>query len=106
MEVLETMTYDVTGGIARITLNRPERGNGITGAMPGELTDCVERADCDPEVHVMALSGNGQGTPFSTAPPSPVSNRRSANGMNHSEITGLALSRDKWYPTELKLSKN
>ena len=27
---LTTMTYAVTGRIARITLNRPERGNGIT----------------------------------------------------------------------------
>ena len=61
METLETMTYEVTGRIARITLNRPDRGNGITGAMSRELADCVERADCDPEVHVMALSGNGKG---------------------------------------------
>lgn len=61
METLETMTYEVTGRIARITLNRPDRGNGITGAMSRELADCVERADCDSEVHVMALSGNGKG---------------------------------------------
>ncbi|MEE9556001.1 MAG: crotonase/enoyl-CoA hydratase family protein [Candidatus Adiutricales bacterium] len=61
METLETMTYEITGRIARITLNRPDRGNGITGAMSRELADCVERADCDPEVHVMALSGNGKG---------------------------------------------
>ena len=45
METLETMTYEVTGRIARITLNRPDRGNGITGAMSRELADCVERAD-------------------------------------------------------------
>jgi enoyl-CoA hydratase len=42
-------------------LNRPERGNGITLAMPRELADCVERADLDPAVHVIALSGNGKG---------------------------------------------
>jgi enoyl-CoA hydratase/carnithine racemase len=30
MDELETLTYEVTGRIARITLNRPERGNGIT----------------------------------------------------------------------------
>ena len=34
---LRTMTYATTGRIARITLNRPERGNGITLDMPGEL---------------------------------------------------------------------
>ncbi len=61
MEKLETLTYDVTGAIARITLNRPERGNGITLAMPRELAECVERADLDPAVHVIALAGNGKG---------------------------------------------
>src|SRR5438045_844653 len=55
------MTYEVTGKIARITLNRPQRGNGITMAMPRELAACVERANLDPNVHVIALSGNGSG---------------------------------------------
>jgi enoyl-CoA hydratase len=61
MDTLKTMTYAVTGRIARITLNRPERGNGITMDMPRELAGCVERANLDPGVHVIALSGNGTG---------------------------------------------
>src|SRR5688572_9292954 len=61
MDSLTTMTYEVTSRIARITLNRPERGNGITLAMPRELEACVERADLDPAVHVIALGGNGKG---------------------------------------------
>ncbi len=61
MDTLKTLTYDVTGRIARITLNRPERGNGITFEMPAELAACVERANLDPQVHVIALSGNGKG---------------------------------------------
>ena len=61
METLRSMTYEVTGRIARITLNRPSRGNGITFDMPPELTMCVERADLDPSVHVIALAGNGKG---------------------------------------------
>lgn len=55
------MTYEVTGRIARITLNRPARGNGITLEMPRELAACVERANLDPDVHVIALAGNGKG---------------------------------------------
>ena len=55
------MTYEVTGRIARITLDRPERGNGITLDLPRELAACVERADLDPAVHVIALSGRGKG---------------------------------------------
>lgn len=61
METLKTMTYAKDGRIARITLNRPARGNGITMDMPRELAACVERANIDPEVHVIALSGNGTG---------------------------------------------
>jgi enoyl-CoA hydratase len=61
VESLETLTYEVDGRVARITLNRPERGNGITLEMPRELADCVERANLDPEVHVIALAGNGTG---------------------------------------------
>jgi enoyl-CoA hydratase len=58
---LETLTYESSDRIARITLNRPERGNGITGRMPGEIAACVERANLDPEIHVIALAGAGSG---------------------------------------------
>jgi len=61
METLKTMLYARTDRIARITLNRPARGNGITMDMPRELAACVERANLDPAVHVIALSGNGTG---------------------------------------------
>jgi enoyl-CoA hydratase len=61
MDALDTMTYETTGRIARITLNRPRRANGITLEMPRELAACVERADLDPSVHVIALSGAGTG---------------------------------------------
>jgi enoyl-CoA hydratase len=55
------MTYERDGRIARITLDRPERGNGITLEMPRELAASVERANLDPEVHVIALAGSGSG---------------------------------------------
>jgi enoyl-CoA hydratase len=55
------MTYERDGRVARITLNRPERGNGITLEMPRELAACVERANLDPAVHAIALAGNGSG---------------------------------------------
>jgi enoyl-CoA hydratase len=61
MARLETLTYEVDGRVARITLNRPERGNGITARMPVELAECVERANLAPEVHAIALAGNGSG---------------------------------------------
>jgi enoyl-CoA hydratase len=55
------VAYEVSDRIARITLDRPERGNAITLALVRELSASVERADLDPSVHVMLLSGNGPG---------------------------------------------
>jgi enoyl-CoA hydratase len=53
--------YEVTGPIARLTLNRPQRGNGITRSLLVELRQAVERADLDPAVHVLLLAGAGRG---------------------------------------------
>ena len=61
MASLETLTYETEDRVARITLNRPERGNGITARMPAEIAECVERANLDPAIHVIALAGNGSG---------------------------------------------
>jgi len=58
---MQTITYEVDARIARITLNRPERGNGLTRGLIDELAACVERADLDPRVHVVLLAGNGKG---------------------------------------------
>jgi enoyl-CoA hydratase len=61
MNSLQTMTFELTEQVARITLDRPERGNGITRTLVRELERCVERADLDPRVRVVLLSGNGRG---------------------------------------------
>jgi enoyl-CoA hydratase len=53
--------YEVTGPVARLTLNRPRRGNGITRPLLEELEATVERADLDPSVRVLLLAGAGSG---------------------------------------------
>jgi enoyl-CoA hydratase len=53
--------YEVDGRVARLTLDRPGRGNGITRELVGQLAECVERADLDPSVHVLLLAGAGPG---------------------------------------------
>ncbi|SHT73274.1 enoyl-CoA hydratase/isomerase [Mycobacteroides abscessus subsp. bolletii] len=55
------MTYEVTDRVARITFNRPEQGNAIIADTPLELAALVERADLDPQVHVILVSGRGDG---------------------------------------------
>ena len=52
--------YERDGRIARITLNRPEVLNAIDDELPVELEAAVERANSDPGVHVIVLSGAGR----------------------------------------------
>lgn len=52
--------YETEGRIATILLDRPERLNAISLAMPGELAHAVERANRDDDVHVIVLSGAGR----------------------------------------------
>lgn len=52
--------YEKDGRIGRITLNRPEVMNAIDDEVPLELADCVARANGDPGVHVIVLSGKGE----------------------------------------------
>ncbi len=55
------VAYEVIGRVARLTLNRPERGNGINRRLLDELERTVEEADLDPAVHVLLLGGAGKG---------------------------------------------
>ena len=54
-----TLTLKVTGRVATITLNRPERLNAINDEMPGEIRTAVESANADERVHVIVLQGAG-----------------------------------------------
>jgi len=58
---MTAVLYEVDGRVARLTLNRPARGNGINRALVAELASGVEAADLDPAVHVLLLSGAGTG---------------------------------------------
>ena len=55
-----TLKYAVSGRIARITLNRPQRLNAINERMPGEIRRAVEAANADDAVHVIVLAGAGR----------------------------------------------
>jgi enoyl-CoA hydratase len=61
MSEQQAVRYEVADRVASITLNRPERGNGITLGLVAELDESVRRADLDPAVHVLLLAGAGPG---------------------------------------------
>ncbi len=56
----QTILYDVTGGIARLTLNRPERLNSFNAAMHAELRAALARVAGD-GARVLVLTGAGRG---------------------------------------------
>jgi enoyl-CoA hydratase len=57
----QTLTYAVTGRVATITLDRPGRMNAINLEMPGEIAEAVGQANRDDAVHVIVLTGAGEG---------------------------------------------
>ena len=56
----DEVLYDVAGGVATITLNRPERLNTISGPMLSLLSTLLLKADADPEVRCVILTGTGR----------------------------------------------
>lgn len=59
MEYAE-ITYAVADRIATLTLNRPAARNGCTIRMADELADALGRANADPDVRVVVLTGAGE----------------------------------------------
>jgi enoyl-CoA hydratase len=56
----ESIRYEVADGVARLTLDRPEKLNAISGAMLREIHDALWEADDDTSVHCVVLAGAGR----------------------------------------------
>jgi enoyl-CoA hydratase/carnithine racemase len=52
--------YDVDDHVATLTLNAPERMNTISGVMLTEISELLLRADHDPDVRCIVLTGSGR----------------------------------------------
>lgn len=57
---METVLYETAGGVATITLNRPESLNALTPEMNDLLVERVAAADADEGVRVLVLTGAGR----------------------------------------------
>jgi enoyl-CoA hydratase/carnithine racemase len=60
MPTFEHITYEVADGVARLTLNRPEKLNAISQTMLRELHEALWEADDDTAVHCVVLAGAGR----------------------------------------------
>jgi methylglutaconyl-CoA hydratase len=52
--------YAAAGGVARITLNRPDKRNAITGEMMSALRGALERAAHDSAIRILLIRGAGK----------------------------------------------
>ena len=56
----DTIRYEVDAGIARLTLNRPDKLNSFTGEMHAELRSALDQVQDDPAVRVLVITGAGR----------------------------------------------
>ena len=68
----EELIVERDGGVLTLTLNRPERLNAISGPMLGALAAELSRANADPAVRAVVLTGAGRGFCSGTAAGSPA----------------------------------
>lgn len=56
----DAIRLDVSGGVGRITMARPEKHNAFDDGLIADLTDAFERAGRDEAVRVVVLEGEGK----------------------------------------------
>ncbi|MDD3353691.1 2-(1,2-epoxy-1,2-dihydrophenyl)acetyl-CoA isomerase PaaG [Zoogloea sp.] len=56
----KNIIFAVEAGVARLTLNRPDKLNSFTGEMHAELRDALDRVQADTSVRVLVLTGAGR----------------------------------------------
>ena len=55
----ESLLYEVTGALARITVNRPDKLNALNKTVIGELDRAIGEIERDPAVRGVILTGAG-----------------------------------------------
>jgi enoyl-CoA hydratase len=55
-----TILFNVDGGIATLSFNRPDKLNALNREMAGELREALEKVARDPSVRVLVFSGQGR----------------------------------------------
>jgi len=53
--------YETAGGIARLTLNKPDRLNALSWGTWAEIESAIAAADSDDEVRAVVITGEGRG---------------------------------------------
>jgi 2-(1,2-epoxy-1,2-dihydrophenyl)acetyl-CoA isomerase len=57
----QNIIFEIREGIARLTLNRPDKLNSFTAGMHEEIRDAISQVRTTPGIRVMLLTGAGRG---------------------------------------------
>ncbi|MCO5287221.1 MAG: enoyl-CoA hydratase-related protein [Chitinophagaceae bacterium] len=57
---MHVVLYEADGGVARITINRPEKFNALNREVSLRLQEGLQRAESDPTVRCVVLTGKGK----------------------------------------------
>src|SRR5205823_9580333 len=57
----DELLFERRGGVAWVTLNRPEVRNALTPDMRNRLIEVVEEVGADPELRCLVITGAGEG---------------------------------------------
>jgi enoyl-CoA hydratase/carnithine racemase len=88
----EVVLYDVSDGIATLTLNRPDRLNAWTGGLARRYYSLLEQAASDDDVRVIVVTGAGKGWCAGA-------DMESLQGNAEVDDSDAGLDRPIWFPT-------
>lgn len=55
----DLVRFEMADGVARVTLDRPDKRNALSRALLAELAEAIDRVAADDSVRVLVLGGNG-----------------------------------------------
>lgn len=88
-------------GVAVVTLNRPDRMNAWGGGLAAAFYRCVDRAETDPNVRVIVITGNGRAF-CAGADMGDLDTIGGADTSGDADVTKLVGERHPHFVTELR----
>ncbi|UXA19624.1 enoyl-CoA hydratase [Mycobacterium sp. SMC-4] len=99
----QSVLYEVRGsGVAVLTLNRPERLNAWGGGLAGAFYRCIDRAEADPAVRVVVLTGSGRAFCAGADMGDLDGISGASAGGGDTDVTQLVGERHPYFVTELR----
>lgn len=60
-DAFKTILLEISGGVATLTLNRPDKYNSFNTIMHGEVQTALDEVEADDNVRVLVITGSGRG---------------------------------------------